>query len=55
MSAPVKVCAHCRREGIRGFVPSHRGSWVCKSGRACERRIRTTGENGIGVMRSYVR
>lgn len=50
------TCSLCGRKGARGFVPAVKpGEWICRSDAACERRVRGTGQVGVGVMRSYVR
>lgn len=49
------ICALCGRHGNRGFLKLEDQSRVCRSSKACERRIRATGQVGVGAMRSYAR
>jgi hypothetical protein len=55
ISAVLRRCALCERQGTRGFMPSPGGGWVCRSIAACDRRIRGTGQTGVGAMRNYAR
>jgi hypothetical protein len=54
--ALIRRCVLCGRTGTHNFVPAvTQGEWRCQSGAACERRIRGTGQTGVGTMRNYVR